>query len=66
MPDDTGVTDAQGRPSMDDLADVLARTNAGIRALSEQLAFMQTFALLAFILLFGALSRVIHLFRVVA
>lgn len=59
MTDETHVTDNQG-PSLDDLADVAARTNRGILALSEELTNLKTFLVMAFVVITSLLFRLLH------
>lgn len=66
MTDETHVTDpGKGSPTLDDIADVQARTNRGIQALSRQVATLGAHILLALGLLSLVLARLASVLRAV-
>lgn len=66
MTDVPHVTDPQGgSPTLDDLADLHARTNRGLLALSRQVSALHTYIILGLGLLFLALSRLTALLRAI-
>lgn len=61
MSDETHVTDGEsgGTPTMDDLADVMARTNRGILVLEDMISGLSVAMTAGFAILFALVARLL-------